>query len=407
VNVSSPPGLGGRPPRRGAGWSAVVAAAVLVAALLPVGTAGQAAADSVPVHTPAAVSFAPTSLTLTADPVGVARGAVTTLTGRLSDPGTGAGVAGVGVQVEALAADGTWAGVGSATTDASGVVSTSQVIEASTTLRLHYGTPGSVEESVSPPVPVAVLALTAALSRTAVRVGRPVTVAGVLAAGEGRWLRLERRVGDRWEVLERATTGAGGAYAFAVRPAAAGFWRLRVARGTGPGGAAAAVSPRQLDAYLLHTYAGGGGGTVVADMSVFRTSVAETYADPRGWLRAHHRFRRAEPGRAGDFTVVLSDARYLPSYSSVCSTTYSCRVGRYVVINQTRWRTGSPYFPGTLAEYRDMVVNHETGHWLGRGHAYCPGPGRLAPVMQQQSKGLHGCRPNPWPLPGERDVPRF
>jgi hypothetical protein len=72
-----------------------------------------------------------------------------------------------------------------------------------------------------------------------------------------------------------------------------------------------------------------------------------------------------------------------------------------VIINESRWRRSSIHFPGDLATYRSMLVNHETGHWLGRPHAFCSGPGQLAPVMQQQSKGMHGCRPNAWPLARE------
>jgi len=71
-----------------------------------------------------------------------------------------------------------------------------------------------------------------------------------------------------------------------------------------------------------------------------------------------------------------------------------------VIINQDRWKHASPAWNAAdlaLRDYRHMVVNHETGHWLGLGHAQCPGPGRLAPVMQQQSKGLQGCRFNPFP----------
>jgi hypothetical protein len=98
---------------------------------------------------------------------------------------------------------------------------------------------------------------------------------------------------------------------------------------------------------------------------------------------------------------VLAQARYLPAFSSTCSAAYSCRVGRNVIINEDRWRTGSRHFPGDLETYREMVIDHETGHWLGQGHAFCSRPGALAPVMQQQSKGMHGCRPNPWPLPWE------
>ncbi len=75
-------------------------------------------------------------------------------------------------------------------------------------------------------------------------------------------------------------------------------------------------------------------------------------------------------------------------------------MGRYVIINQDRWQHASPAWNAAhlaLRDYRHMVVNHETGHWLGLHHANCPGPGRLAPVMQQQSKGLQGCRFNPFP----------
>ena len=143
-------------------------------------------------------------------------------------------------------------------------------------------------------------------------------------------------------------------------------------------------------------------GEIVADLGTFRQQVAETFADPRGWRSAGVRFTRV--ARGGSFSVVLAEARTLPSFSPVCSVRWSCRVGRHVVINQTRWRHASPSWNRAgrpVREYRHMVVNHETGHWLGHGHLGCPGRGRPAPVMMQQSKGLDGCRHNPWPLASE------
>ena len=142
-------------------------------------------------------------------------------------------------------------------------------------------------------------------------------------------------------------------------------------------------------------------GRVTAPMKVFRRQAQQTFDDPRGWRAAGVQFRRVR--RGGDFTLVLAAAGTLPSFSAGCSVQWSCRVGRHVVVNQLRWRHASPAWNRagrSLRDYRHLVVNHETGHWLGRGHATCRKPGR-APVMMQQSKGTGRCRFNPWPLPWE------
>jgi hypothetical protein len=139
-------------------------------------------------------------------------------------------------------------------------------------------------------------------------------------------------------------------------------------------------------------------GKITTSLKKFKKQAQQTYEDPRGWRGAGIEF--APVARGGAFTLVLAQASRVPSFSSQCSVMWSCRVGRYVIINQERWKHASPAWNAAhlaLRDYRHMVVNHETGHWLGLHHAACPGPGRLAPVMMQQSKGLGGCRFNPFP----------
>ncbi len=144
-------------------------------------------------------------------------------------------------------------------------------------------------------------------------------------------------------------------------------------------------------------------GPVASDVGAFAATVTQVLNDARGWaLDGRVGFARVESG--GDFTVWLASASSMSSFGPPCHPRYSCRRGDNVVINEDRWSTGSTPWAGPLEEYRTMVVNHETGHWLGFGHASCPGSGHPAPVMMQQSKGTGACTPNPWPLPSEREA---
>lgn len=228
-----------------------------------------------------------------------------------------------------------------------------------------------------------------------------------LSATDGRWSAAPTRFRYQWLRGGRPIAGATGRR-YVIAPADVGR-SLRVevtayAQGHRPAAARSAATGvrHRVDVRRTATYSVQTRGRVTASLATFRRQVQQTYDDPRGWRGRGVRF--VPVARGGSFTVVLAEARTVPSFSSECSSMWSCRVGRYVVINHTRWQQASPAWNAareSLRDYRHMVVNHETGHWLGKGHASCPRRGALAPVMMQQSKGTQGCRLNPWPTLGE------
>lgn len=124
-------------------------------------------------------------------------------------------------------------------------------------------------------------------------------------------------------------------------------------------------------------------------------------AHPRSWA-AHGR---------GSFQLVAEDADFVIRIATPATADALCRAQGLdtrgelncettdgVVVNLKRWMLGSPTFTGTPAEYRHLIINHEIGHEIGiRRHLGCGGPGRPAPVMMQQIKGLDGCTSNAWP----------
>lgn len=143
-------------------------------------------------------------------------------------------------------------------------------------------------------------------------------------------------------------------------------------------------------------------GAITADFVEFKTLANQTLNDSRGWARMGITFQQVSSG--GSFTLVLSSADEMISFSDWCSAEWSCQVDPYVIINQDRWLYGTTAWNnagGSLRDYQHMVINHETGHWLRHPHEYCGGTGQLAPIMQQQSIDLQGCKFNPWPLNSE------
>jgi hypothetical protein len=138
----------------------------------------------------------------------------------------------------------------------------------------------------------------------------------------------------------------------------------------------------------------------------FATAVATTLGDPRSWgSGGKMSFQRVGAAEAAagtfDFKVALVSPGHMETYCPGVGTGgyTSCRYGDRAVINLARWATAVPDYQGDIATYRLYVINHEVGHVLGHGHEKCPGPGRVAPVMQQQTLGLQGCVKNAWPFP--------
>jgi hypothetical protein len=137
----------------------------------------------------------------------------------------------------------------------------------------------------------------------------------------------------------------------------------------------------------------------------FADEVTAVLSDNRSWTTGGQwRLHRAGPGEQYDFTVYLATPGTRDVLCAMGTDRYtSCRNGDHVVLNVARWADGVPHWRKPLADYRAYLINHEVGHRLYQGHELCPEPGGPAPVMQQQSLGLHGCTPNAWPYPNGRD----
>ncbi|MFE7931625.1 DUF3152 domain-containing protein [Streptomyces sp. NPDC057456] len=123
--------------------------------------------------------------------------------------------------------------------------------------------------------------------------------------------------------------------------------------------------------------------------------------DPRGWTADGRSAFQRVSGGATDFVVRVATPgtvdKICGEYGLDTGGEVNCNVADNVMVNLKRWLLATPVYAKDVTAYRALIVNHEVGHFLGHGHVGCPGPGKPAPAMMQQIKGMDGCVPNVWP----------
>lgn len=162
------------------------------------------------------------------------------------------------------------------------------------------------------------------------------------------------------------------------------------------------IGSRRVVRYTVETEGGLG-----VDRAGYAAKVATVLTDARGWqTKDRVRFINVSPGAAAkgartDLRIRLTSPATTDRLCAPLQTRgrVSCHNGSNVVLNARRWLLGVDAYGKDINSYRTYLINHEVGHGLGHGHAGCPGAGKDAPVMMQQTYGVKGCKPWPWPTP--------
>lgn len=167
------------------------------------------------------------------------------------------------------------------------------------------------------------------------------------------------------------------------------------------------ATPSRIGSHRVVRYTIETEGGLGVDKAGYAAKVVAVLTDARGWQTTDKvRFVNLSPAAAAkgarpDLRIRLTSPATTDRLCAPLQTRgqVSCHNGSSVVLNARRWLLGADAYGKDIDSYRTYLVNHEVGHGLGHRHAGCPGAGKDAPVMMQQTYGVKGCKPWPWPTP--------
>jgi hypothetical protein len=115
---------------------------------------------------------------------------------------------------------------------------------------------------------------------------------------------------------------------------------------------------------------------------------------PDGWSQDGYFFEPVEKALARVW-IRLSTTKTIENICGI-GHNLSCAElgGKHMYLCAERWFEGAPKSKLNLEDYRQYMVSHEIGHILGKEHVDCPGKGKHAPIMLQQTLGIGECIPN-------------
>ncbi|HSX01692.1 MAG TPA: DUF3152 domain-containing protein, partial [Candidatus Saccharimonadia bacterium] len=149
---------------------------------------------------------------------------------------------------------------------------------------------------------------------------------------------------------------------------------------------------------LAYRYCLAAKGADVGSLPELGAAARAALDEPNGWsLSGRLSFTAADYGC--NMTLWLVAPSHLADFSSNCAGHTTCRVGNDLMISSAAWQQAPSVWAGSLAAYRNELINQEFGHWLGFTHARCGAGPSVALPVGTPTVHVAGCAPQWYQLP--------